>query len=158
MKICTKCKKRYPVTIRFFPPNKRCKDGLGSWCRICCKKYEQSDKGKLTWKKYRQSSKHKQVQKRYYENINVYLRHKYAVIKYRCNNSECKQYKDYGGRGIELRFTVNNFIDYVVNDLGYNTTEMLKGLQIDRINNDGHYELGNIRFVTAKINSNNRRK
>lgn len=158
LKICTKCKKEYLAIAKYFYQDKQSKDNLFRWCRTCCKKYEQSDRGKLKWKQYRQSSKHKQTQKQYFENINVYLRRKYAGIKYRCKNPECKQYKDYGGRNIELKFTINGFIDYVINDLGYDTVEMLKGLQIDRINNNGNYERGNIRFVTAKTNANNRRK
>lgn len=71
----------------------------------------------------------------------------------RCENTDCKSYPDYGGRGIkvcERWHDVTNF----VNDLppGY-----FKGAEMDRINNDGHYEPGNIRWATRSENCDNRR-
>lgn len=33
-KICTKCNKPFPATLEYFRARK---DGLGSWCRICCR-------------------------------------------------------------------------------------------------------------------------
>ena len=41
---------------------------------------------------------------------------------------------------------------YVIDELRVDP----RGLQIDRIDNDGHYEKGNIRFVTCVENNNNR--
>lgn len=32
---CTKCKKSYSRTLEHFPPHKKTKDGMGSWCRNC---------------------------------------------------------------------------------------------------------------------------
>ena len=70
----------------------------------------------------------------------------------RCNNSNFKHYKYYGGRGIKvcdrwLRF--ENFLS----DMGIRP----EGLQIDRINNDGNYEPSNCRWVTPSVNLTNRK-
>ena len=157
MKQCTKCKIEYPATTEFFYADKRCKDGLYSWCSVCHKnttlKYQQTDKGKKTRLKYNQSKKGKTIQRRYFNTVGGHLRQVFSAMKRRCNNPNHWNYNRYGGRGIELRFTSNEFVDYVVNVLKVNPI----GLQIDRIDNDGHYEVGNIRFVTAKENCNNRR-
>ena len=83
------------------------------------------------------------------------LRNCFSKIKQRCENPNATDYERYGGRGIRCNFkSSDEFVDYVVNTLKVDP----RGLQIDRINNDGHYELGNIRFVTAKVNANNKRK
>ena len=66
-----------------------------------------------------------------------------------------KSYKNYGGRGIKVKFACfEDFFDYVVNELRADP----RGLTIDRIDNDGDYERGNIRFVSQVENLQNRRK
>jgi len=83
------------------------------------------------------------------------LRHRFSDMKRRCGNPNATDYERYGGRGIRCNFkSSDEFVDYVVNTLKVDP----RGLQIDRINNDGNYEAGNIRFVTAKVNNNNKRK
>lgn len=37
MKTCTKCGAEYPATREYFPPHKRTRDGLSSWCRPCAR-------------------------------------------------------------------------------------------------------------------------
>lgn len=132
--------------MKHFPSDKRNKNGLSSWCKLCIKKAIQ---------KYRQSDKGKAAQQKYHRTLNGYLRHIYAGMNYRCNSIGNLRYKDWGGRGIKNKFeSVDGFIDYVVNVLKTDP----RGLQVDRIDNNGHYERGNIRFVTSKQNCNNRRK
>lgn len=112
-------------------------------------------------RKYRQAHKIKAIEydKEYRKTIKGYLHRRFQNVKNRCDNPNFPSYKYYGGRGIKCLFkSVSEFINYVINVLGYNTIEKLKGLQIDRIDNNSHYEPGNIRFVTPKENSNNRRK
>lgn len=73
----------------------------------------------------------------------------------RCNNPNNNSYKNYGGRGIKCLLGEN--IEDVICNLesidGY-----FEGAQIDRINNDGHYEIGNLRWATASENTHNIRK
>jgi hypothetical protein len=75
----------------------------------------------------------------------------YCSAKGRCTNPTDKQWKDYGGRGIKFLFT--NFEQFFA-ELGNSP----KGKTLDRIDNDGHYETGNVRWATKKAQANNRRK
>jgi len=106
-------------------------------------------------KRYQQSHKTQlaNYDKEYQKTLTGYLRKRFVAITQRCNNPKRSNYKHYGGRGIKCLFkSADDFIDYVVNVLQVNP----KGLTIDRINNDGHYERGNIRFVIHKENCKNR--
>jgi hypothetical protein len=53
----------------------------------------------------------------------------------RCNLPTHKNYENYGGRGIECRF--NTFEDFV-NYVGFRPSS---GLSLDRVDNNGHYEV-----------------
>ena len=82
--------------------------------------------------------------------------HYYRAYKIltRCNNPKSDSYKYYGARGIKCL-------------LGNNVSEVIKsiekidgyfvGAQLDRIDNNGHYELGNLRWVTNSENQMNKR-
>lgn len=39
-KCCTKCQREYPATGAFFPPDRRCADGLKHHCRECSRAYQ----------------------------------------------------------------------------------------------------------------------
>ncbi len=93
-----------------------------------------------------------QKMREYCNTIKGRLRRTYGDMNNCCNNPKNKRYHRYGGRGIELKFTSDEFVDYVVNELQIDP----RGLTIDRIDNDGHYEPGNIRFVTRVENNKNR--
>lgn len=73
----------------------------------------------------------------------------------RCRNPNNKKFQDYGGRGVQVCDEWNSFEAFSEWALSHGWK---KGLQIDRQNNDGNYEPGNCRFVTAKVNSNNSRR
>jgi len=75
-------------------------------------------------------------------------------IKHRCSNSKYRDYHCYGGRGISVCkewMTFIPFKDWALSN-GYK-----RGLEIDRIDNDGNYESNNCRWVTRRQNSMNRR-
>lgn len=75
----------------------------------------------------------------------------YHSAKERCTNPNQARFKDYGGRGIEFRFTsVEQFLDCV----GRCPTSKHT---LDRIDVDGHYEPGNVRWATQQEQQNNRR-
>jgi hypothetical protein len=71
----------------------------------------------------------------------------------RCERENNVAWKDYGGRGIKV---CERWHDYRMfkEDMG---SGYAKGLQIDRINNDGNYEPGNCKWSTCKEQGNNRR-
>ena len=75
----------------------------------------------------------------------------YVSAKQRATNPRHPQWKDYGGRGIEFRFS--SFSQFIV-DIGKKPSAQHT---LDRINNDGHYEPGNIRWATHLEQIQNRR-
>jgi hypothetical protein len=77
----------------------------------------------------------------------------YISAKDRCNNPNTPSYEDYGGRGIQLRF--NSFEEWFA-ELGPKP-EPKHLYSVNRINNDGHYEIGNVEWTTAKEQIHNRR-
>lgn len=78
------------------------------------------------------------------------LSRRYQQAKQRCANGHPR----YGGRGIEMRFaSVRAYVDYVLQALPHKD---YVGVEIDRTDNDGHYEPGNLWLVTREENVNNR--
>lgn len=76
----------------------------------------------------------------------------YSSIVQRTSNPNSQQYANYGGRGIMNLFEgLHQFVDWAEAN-GYE-----KGLSIDRIDNDGHYEPANCRWVTQRIQNRNKR-
>jgi hypothetical protein len=69
----------------------------------------------------------------------------------RCNDKNHISYKNYGGRGIEFRL---KSVDDIISSIGRRPSP---DHSIDRIDNDGHYEIGNIRWATRSEQMKNRR-
>lgn len=77
-------------------------------------------------------------------------------IKNRCLNPYCIDYTNYGGRGIKLCFewySLTTFIHDIEKLLGPKPHKY----SLDRVNNDGHYELTNVRWATQQTQSRNTR-
>ena len=81
----------------------------------------------------------------------------FSAMLNRCKNPNNNNFKDYGGRGIKVCQEWDDssafplFREWAMAH-GYNDT-----LSIDRIDNDKGYSPDNCRWVTAKIQSNNKR-
>lgn len=78
-------------------------------------------------------------------------------IKYRCYNKNCSRYVDYGLRGIKLQENwiedPVDFIEYIKSLPNYGK----KDYTLDRINNNGNYEVGNLRLVDKTTQNINQR-
>jgi hypothetical protein len=85
--------------------------------------------------------------------INIYF-----AMKHRCLRKNCKQFKDYGGRGIiiceEWLNKDNGFINFYNWALSNGYSEKLT---IDRINNNGNYEPSNCKWSTYSEQNSNKR-
>lgn len=79
----------------------------------------------------------------------------WLAMRRRCRLSTSTNYERYGGRGIrvcdEWASSFEAFHAWASGN-GYEP-----GLEIDRIDNDGHYEPSNCRWVTRKVNGQNKR-
>ncbi|KKN54252.1 hypothetical protein LCGC14_0594340 [marine sediment metagenome] len=163
IKKCSYCKQELPVDA--FHKNKSTKDGLTHCCKKCISLEQKDfylrhrDKIKRRNGVYcrRNRKKYLEYGRKHRRTIKGHLGQVFYGMHSRCNHPDHPKYKHYGGRGIENKFeSLHNFREYVTGTLGFTDLEQIKGLQIDRINNNGHYEKGNIRFVTCKENNNNK--
>ena len=80
-------------------------------------------------------------------------------MRQRCNDPGCKNYHRYGGRGISICEEWDvfpTFYDWAMST-GYDENAPRGQCTLDRIDNDGHYEPNNCRWVSNQVQSNNRR-
>lgn len=75
----------------------------------------------------------------------------YKAAKTRCTNPRQRAWKHYGGRGIQFRLPE---FDEFWEIMG---ASWFEGASIDRIDNNGHYEIGNVRWATDTQQGFNRR-
>lgn len=75
------------------------------------------------------------------------------AMRFRCLNPNCKQYPNYGGRGIKVCDRWLKFENFFA-DMGERPG---KGYSIDRIDPNGDYEPGNVQWADAKEQYRNRR-
>ena len=76
----------------------------------------------------------------------------WTAMKQRCLNPNCDAYRNYGGRGITLCKSWHQFENFYA-DMG----DPPNGLTLDRIDNDGNYEVNNCRWVSRKRQQRNMR-
>ena len=87
------------------------------------------------------------------------IANRYANMKQRCYNPKSKDYKNYGGRGIQIcsewlepKIGIKRFQEWSLNN-GFESS-----LEIDRVDNNGNYEPDNCRWVTRSENQKNKRR
>lgn len=76
----------------------------------------------------------------------------YHNARTRCTNPNSENWPRYGARGIKFLFTS---FDQFMDEIGPKPTP---DHQLDRRDNDGHYEPGNVRWATPAENTNNRQR
>lgn len=79
-------------------------------------------------------------------------------IKSRCLNPSHPTYAGYGGRGIRLHEAWHQDPAAFVRWLDENLGPRPAGHSLDRIDNDGHYEPGNLRWATQYDQTHNTRQ
>lgn len=137
--------------------------GTSKWCRSCASKKKQARRSPEERKAAAKKAS-LVAAKLLAERVDEYevkygsqLKEVLAVAvnaKQRCQNPRNKAYPDYGGRGIEFRFvSVRAAAEWVLDNLGTRPHDC----SIDRIDNNRHYEPGNLRWATRSEQGQNKR-
>jgi hypothetical protein len=74
-------------------------------------------------------------------------------MRHRCERADHKQYPDYGGRGIRVCYRWHDFAAFL-SDMGPRPSPKHT---LERIDVNGHYEPGNVRWATQKEQQRNKR-
>lgn len=79
-------------------------------------------------------------------------------MKRRCNNPKDSSYKNYGGRGIKVCDEWNgDSPEQYIKDIEEKLGKRPKNHTLDRINNDGNYEIDNVRWASKSEQTVNQR-
>ena len=150
-KQCNKCKRELPLSE--FYGHRRNKDGLRYSCKECDRL-----RGRRSNKLYALKHRDKMLskQERYRRSFKGRATRMWHDMKKRVS-----KHKPYVDRGIEVRCTEEEFMDWILNDPQYKicfdwwkttTYDKVFTPSIDRVNGHGHYELENIRILPLKVN------
>ena len=147
-KNCSKCGDF--KSLRLFYVSKLTSTKKTSWCSDCYKKFYESDPRIRANRAINVINHH--------ESHPLYTR--WGNMTQRCYNVSHTAYKDYGARGIKIcdewkgRGGYEKWYNYVI--LLPHCGE--EGRTLDRIDNNGNYEPGNLRWATKKEQIANQRK
>lgn len=130
--ICSRCGVNRPLSdfdrfeTKWVPKN------IHKWCRKCREEHNQ----------------------RFDKALVVFLQDLFLEIKRACEDSNHPNFAAWGALGTkDLFFSVDQFIEHVVDDLGYDSVEKLKGLTLGLIHSVcDDFMVGNIRFAVGADN------
>lgn len=135
MKTCARCLIRKPLGD--FGSDARRPDGLFPYCKLCRRQ------------PHRVSQTEKSLLLIGTENFSDHpLKGTWHGMIWRCENPRHEAYARYGGRGIKIYGPWHDpviFIRDILSEIGPRP----RSRTLDRINNDGNYEPGNVRWATA---------
>lgn len=110
------------------------------------------------WERQLHPRAHTDGSRRWINNKETKVYRRWRAMRERCNNPNNKSYKNYGGRGIrvcdEWNHNFQAYFDYVSKLEHFNED----GYTLDRVDNDGNYEPGNVRWATKSEQERNKRK
>jgi len=122
----------------------RCRCDCGQTCVVRANKLREGSKRSCGCSQFRIQHGHTCAAKKTGEF------HSWQAMKQRCQNPNNIAYKNYGGRGIKVEFS--SFEEFLAH-VGPRPPHT----SIDRIDNDGHYALGNVRWADRKTQAANKR-
>lgn len=141
-----------------------CKDGRTRWKCICsCKNKTEIIALEYNLKRHNTNSCGCYQRERASEAHKTHGKRKsrlyktWADIKQRCYNQNEKCFNNYGGRGITIAPRWKDDFKAFYDDVSKLPHFNEKGYSLDRIDNNGNYEINNVRWATKKEQNNNKR-
>lgn len=149
-RVCNKCELSKP-TIEFYRHQARCKK-----CHLKkCNEWARNNRFKSNSikKKYllNNPDKRKESLSKWHikrKSIRPWETHYFAAMS-RCNNSNHKHYKYYGGKGVQFLMSIDDYETLWFRDRAYK----MKLPTMDRVDSNGNYEVSNCRFIEQSENS-----
>lgn len=127
-------------------------------CKCDCGTEQLHPIGNLKYGKSKQCKDcSKKLRPNYHGKVQNYLHSIWSGIIQRTSNPNNPGYHNYGGRGITVCEEWKTFINFFNDITSIIGNRPSSNHLLDRINNNGNYEISNVRWVTPKQNSANRR-